>query len=216
MKKIIISLCAIVLIVAINGCNKDEQSRYIKVEILKKTGQEIVNQENAIDRDRASYAPSTYASLAQAATEKVLAVLLKELKPDSLYSTNQGDIPMLVGKYDEYWRDNHPKKKRKVWDRLKVGVNIDVYRVCDAYSEKLLSRLKGYCESVVNGPIEWTDGTRNATETEIQYLFIHDPDTDVVWQYRERLYEYFLNFAQDPNNKAKHKRDGFMNFGWGN
>lgn len=215
MKKILYLFVVIFLCVAINSCKKEGQPSFIKVEILKKTGQEIKNQEDKIDRDRSSYNPSAYDSLAKVATDKVWAVLAIELKPDTFYS-KKGDISVVVAAYDEFWRNKHPKYQSSVWRRLDVGVNIEVYRVCTFYSEQLLKWLKSYCEGTVNGSIEWTPGVRNKEEMDIRNLFVYDPDPSVVWGHYDRLQSYFKDFAQDPNAKAKYKKNGFLNFGWWN
>lgn len=215
MKKLLCLFFVIVLCVALKSCRKGEQPLFINVEILKRTGQEIVNQEDRIDKDRGSYNPSAYDSLAKVATDKVWAVLMIELKPDTFYS-KKGDIALVVMKYDEYWRKKHPKYQSEVWPRLDVGVQIDVYRVCTYYSDQLLRRLKSYCEATVNGSPEWTEGVRNKEEMEIRNLFIYDPDPAVNWGHYDRLYSYFKDFANNPNSKAKYRRNGFMNFGWGN
>ena len=216
MKKINILLGALFVSAALfTGCKKEEQPRYIKVEILKKTGEKICQMEDLIDRNRATADPSTYDSLANYCSGQVLIVLLNELRPDTNY--DQGDINLVIGKYDEYWRDKHPKKQKRVWDQLNVGVQVDVYRVCEAYSSKLLISLKNYCEGIVNGSPEWTDGQRNHwIEDGIRNLIIFDPDPSVEWQYKDRLFTYFKDFAVNPNAKAKFKRDGFLDFGWGN
>lgn len=216
MKKSIVFLIGIVLIVAINSCSKDEQPRYMKVTILKRTGEKIKQMEDLIDRDRATADPSAYDSLANYCTNEVLMVLLNELKPDT-FRSNNGDIALVIGKYDEYWRSHHPKHKSKVWKRIDVGVQVDVYRVCTGYSDKLLLRLKNYCDGVVNGSPQWVTGERvDWMEVEIQRLFIFDPDPSVVWQYKDQLQDYFKKFAVDPNEKRKYQNDGFLNFGWWN
>ena len=216
MKKLIFLVLGIALIVATPSCKKDGQPRYIKVEILKQTGEKIKQMEDLIDRNWAPSNPSTYDSLAHYGTNEVMVVLLHELKADT-FRSDRGDIPLVISKYDEYWRGKHPKHQSKVWDGIGVGVQIDVYRVCKRYSDKLLLRLKNYCSGIVNGPPDWTMGERvDWMELEIQHLFIFDPDETVVWQYKDELNYYFKNFAINPNNKAKYKKDGFLNFGWGN
>jgi|GEM_PF-1499168 len=217
MKKLtILFFVVLLIIVSFDSCNKDEQPRYIKVDILTRTGAKIVAMEKYIDDNRATANPNTYDSLAARCTNEVMNVLLQELKPDT-FRSNSGDIALVVSAYDKCWREKHPKKKSRVWSKLDVGVSVDVYRVCTAYSEKLLKRLKGYCEGIINGGIDWVPGDRcDWMEIEIQQTFIYDPQEDVsmFWQYRDRLNDYFKKFAENPNNKAKPKRDGFLNFGW--
>lgn len=216
MKKVLIALLAIVFAAAIQSCSKDEQPRFVRIDILKNTGSKIVAMEDYIDKNRATADPSTYDALATYCTNEVMTTLLNELKPDT-FRSNRGDIAKVVAEYDAFWRDEHPKHKSAVWKRLDVGVNIDVYRVCTPYSEKLLSRLKSYCDGIVNGGIDWVPGDRcDWLELEIQQTFIFDPTEDptVFWQYKDRLHDYFKKFAENPNNKAKPQKDGFLNFGW--
>lgn len=216
MKKLIFLVLGIIFVVGMNSCNKDEQPRFIEVEILSRTGAKIVQMENCIDQNRATANPATYDSLATYCTNEVMQILLNELKPD-VFRSNRGDIAKVVAEYDKYWREHHPNKQKNVWTRLDVGVHTDVYRVCEAYSEKILIRLKSYNEGIVNGGVDWVAGDRcDWLEIEIQNLFIFDTDETVIWQYKDRLHDYFKRFAENPNNKAKKKRDGFLNFGWWN
>ncbi len=209
MKKITFLLMIAIISMIVVSCSDDEQPRYIKVEILKNTGNKIVEAENRIDADRSTNDPSSYDSLARYWANEVMLVLQEELP---------GAIDQVVGTYDEYWREHSPRHQKTVWVRIDVGVNAELYRVCPDYSEKALQRLHNYCESVVNGGIDWASGERIPwIEDEIIHLFVFNPDEDpdYFWQYYDRLVEYFLKFAQNPNHKAKYKRNGFMNFGWG-
>lgn len=207
-KLLFVSIVAIIFLIA-SSCSKDEQPRYVKVEILENTGKKIVEAENEINKDRATSDPSKYDSLATHWTEQVKIVLQEEIT---------WAIDQVVGAYDKEWRENPPKHQKKVWVRIDVGCNIEVYRVCTDYSEKLLRKLHHYCESVVNGGIEWASGERIPwIEDEIKNLFVFDPDEspNTFWQYEGRLHDYFLRYAQNPNAKAEYKNNGFLNIGWG-
>lgn len=190
-----------------SSCSKDEQPRYVKLEIMPRSAQKIVQAEESINRDRSTNNPSAYDSLATYWANEVWLVI-----QDEMPST----IDQVVGTYDQYWREHSPKYQSTVWVRIDVGCDIEMYRTCPAYSEALLEDLHEYCQSIVNGGYEWVSGERiPEKEEEIKNLFVYDPDPMVEWQYKARLYDYFLRYAQNPNAKAKYKKNGFLNFGWG-
>jgi len=206
MKKLIKFLMGIIFMLTIPSCEKDEQPRFIEIEILPTTAGTILRMEKYIDENRSTNDPDAYNALANYATQEVYAVLMNELP---------GEIDRVVGDYDKYWRQHHPNRQRKVWTKIDVGCHREVYRCCSSYSEELLLRLREYCESVVNGGVDWASGERiPEKEKEIIELFLSNPDVD--WQYRDRLWDYFRNFAQNPNAKAEYKKNGFLNFGWWN
>jgi len=199
----------------ISSCSKEEQPRYVKVEILSNTAKKINQMEKYVDDRRATVDPSGYHDLARYATDEVLSVLVLELKSPG--NPNHGDVPKVVKEYNELWRHKSPKYKSSVWRRLDVGVHPDVYRYMKAYSEELLLFLKDYCQNVVNGSSEWVSGERiSEKEDEIINMVYQHPDPLHEWQYSDRLYDTFLRFAEDPNKKPKKKKNGFLNFGWWN
>ena len=213
MKKKSILLVTIVLIAAMNSCRKDEQPRYDKLTILKNTGQKICQMEDYIDAHRANSDPSGYDTLARYCRDQIIASLKNELKPDA-FRSNRGDIVVIIAAYDQFWRDKHPKNQSKVWKRLKIGVDDDVYRVCEAYSESLLKKSKSYIEGIVNGSASYADGCRvDWMEDDLRDLITY-PDPNIIWPYQDRLFVYFKDYAQNPNAKAKFKRHGFMDWGW--
>jgi len=218
MKKIIIFLITILIgfsMSFLSSCSKEEQPRYVKVQILKNTAKKINQMEKYVDDRRATVDPSGYHDLARYARDEVLVVLIPELK--NLEDPNNGDIPKVVKEYNEFWRHKSPKYKSKVWSRIDVGVHPDTYRYMKAYSEDLLLMLKDYCEKVVNGSSEWVSGERiPEKEDEIINMVYQHPDEFFEWQYADRLYDTFLKFAENPNNKPKKQKDGFLNFGWWN
>lgn len=213
MKKKSIFLLTIVLLAAMSGCKKDEQPRYDKLTILKNTGEKIRQMEKYVDDNRSTGNPSSYDTLARYCTDQVIATLKNELKPD-VFRSNRGEIALMIAAYDEYWRDKNPKRQSKVWKRLKIGIDDDTYRVCEAYSEALLKQSKSYIEGSVNGPATYISGYRvDWMEDNLRDLMTY-ADPNIVWPYQDRVFIYFKNFAQNPNNKAKFKRHGFMDWGW--
>lgn len=207
MKKIVISLLLVIMVMATQSCSKEEQPRFVKIEIMSRSAQKIVQAEDAINQDRATANPSAYDSLAIYWTNEVWLVIQEEM---------QSQTDRVVGTYDEYWRNHSPKHQSKVWVRIDVGCDIEMYRTCEAYSNTLLQYLHNYCQSIVNGGYQWVSGERiPQKEEEIVNLFVYDPDPMVEWQYKDRLYDYFLRYARNPNAKAKYKKNGFLNFGWG-
>ncbi|MCX6824117.1 MAG: hypothetical protein NT085_03235 [candidate division SR1 bacterium] len=90
MKKSLNLLFAIILIVAMNGCSKDEQARYKKVVILERTGQEIVKWEEYIKTHRSTLNPEAYDGLGEVAANATVLVVMNELKPDSGVESKSG------------------------------------------------------------------------------------------------------------------------------
>jgi len=203
-KNILILL--LVAMVLISSCSKEEQPRFVKIEIMKRTAAKVVQAENAIDRNRATSNPSAYRELAAYWTEEVWLVVQDEMPRE---------ITKVVGEYDKFWREKSPKHQSKVWKRIDVGVDIELYRTNKAYSEVLLRMLRDYCHKIVNGGYEYVSGERiEEDEAVLLNLFVFDPDPMVDYHYKDRLYEYFLKFAHNPNEKAKYEKNGFLNFGW--
>lgn len=214
MKKFVVISIVILLGIAMSNCSKEEQPRYVKMEILPRTGKKILQMEEYVDSHRDNISPGAYHELALYARDEVMKVLLDELKPDTIL-TNHGEIARVVGEYDKFWREKSPKYKSKVWGRLDVGVDIEVYRYLGDYSDDLLYMLKSYCEHTVNGSSQWVSGERiNEEEEKIKNMFFQHPDEYFQWQYSDRLYNRFLKFAENPNNKPKYEKNGFLNFGW--
>lgn len=208
MKKNLVIVIVILLGFAMTNCSKEEQPRFIKLEIMPRSAKKIVQAEESINRDRSTNNPSAYDSLAMYWTNEVWLVIQDEMP---------SQVDKVVGTYDRFWREKSPKYQSKVWTKIEIGCDIEMYRTCEAYSEALLKAMHEYCQSVVNGGYDWVSGERiPEIEQQIDSLFVYDPDPMVEWQYKDRLYSYFLKYAQNPNEKAKYKKNGFLNFGWGN
>ena len=214
MKKSLNLLFAIILIVAMNSCSKDEQARYKKVIILERTGQEIVKWEEYIKTHRSTLNPEAYDSLGEVAANATVLVVMNELKPDSGVESKSGDIPRVIGEVIDYqWK--HPKKSNaKVIKNIRLGVQDDVYRVFTGYSEYLLEAIKGYVSWFIIG--DQTQGIRdNPKEEEIKNI-VNSVNPKNKWQmtFRDEFKAYYISYAKDPDNKGKPKRQAFLNLGW--
>ncbi|MCX6824902.1 MAG: hypothetical protein NTY80_01640 [candidate division SR1 bacterium] len=188
---VIASIFGIFVIAAVNSTSCTTKT-VSKVEILKKTGQEILKQEAAMLQDTVRGSEYDCAKLAKAATDEVMFTLFCELKPEqnSLY---EGDIPKVVIKYSEYWRDKYHAKKRKIWEKLKVVVNPQVSRVCPAYSQKLLTSLNQCCEKTVKGNGLGYKAI-NLQEEKVKNIFVSY--SAIARQYRDQLYAHFFSLAK--------------------
>ena len=214
MKKICALIFAILLSVAWNGCKKLEQVRYKKVILLPNTGQKIVAMEDYIKNHRDALNPNAYDSLAEYCVNEVMIVLKDEPKPDVGVESKSGEIARLVGiVIDEQW--DHPKKSdSKLLKHIRLGVQDDVYRTFTRFSEAELGDLKGYIKWWIIG--SETQGVRDEAEEQKLKNKVDEVDPKNQWEmtYKQELQAYFKSYAQDPKNKAKPKRQGFLNWGW--
>ena len=214
MKKIII-LLPILLLWA--GCSKDKlQPRFPDHVILKRTGQKVRDMEQFIEVNRSSGSPIKYDSLASYATDEVIMVLKSELMSDTLKTADEdGAIAFCVVAFGDYWRDHPHVKKSKIWKIIGIGFDEDAYRVMPEFSERFLKETKYYVEEIVNGSAEYVPGVRELDHEKDLRNFIEKVDDNNQWlmTFRQILFHYFRSYAENPKNKAKPKRDGWLMFG---
>jgi len=213
MKKLTL-MFVIIFIVASNGCNKDDlQPRFPKHVILKAAGQTIRDADQYTETHRENNDPTGYPVIANAVAPLIAQSIQRALKPDTGI-TNGGAIAEVIGYYTNYQWD-HPKvKKAKVWEKIAVGIDEDVYRTLTAYCKYLEKKMKEYVEGTVTGSAQWTTGIRNNGLEEAIKNSIYDVDPDNSWQmtFYDELVVYYKSFAENPKNKAKPKRDGWFIF----
>jgi hypothetical protein len=205
------------LIAGAVSCSKDKlQPRAPKHVILKVPGQTVRDADQYTETHRETSDPSGYDAIANYVAPLIAQTIQNALKPDT-GKTNAGAIAEVIGYYANYQWD-HPKvKKDKIWEKIKVGIDKDLYRTCPVYCEYLEKKMRDYIESIVTGGPEWTTGVRENWREEALKNSIYDVDPKNQWKmtFYDELVAYYKSFAQNPKKKAKEKRNGWFIFGGG-
>jgi hypothetical protein len=212
-KTLLVATMAVVFVMSIPSCKKDglqKDSDDAKVVMLKETGtlikQMLADIKNARttlqpviwDKDTIALdGPGGYDKIKAVAMPRIMASIMRELKPDSGLTTN-GDIALVADKFlDGFWED-----PEDTWDNLEVGIHEDVYRLCPAFGEALLTFMKNYCEGNLTGkPGEYSGTRHEPTENAIRDLIgTLVPDIDYKYGYIDFFGDYIRSYSHNPDD----------------
>jgi len=231
MKKLI-AFFAVVLVVVISGCSKDEdklqqtwwdrlwfEEYYVmvdlnskhkdvilpKIDFIRTTLQESVTWDDVVIQ---VHGPGGYTPTAEKAFDVWLETYHQKLMPDTLVPPKTGELATIIKKYLDLRREYD---KDKAFKKMRLCIPAELYEQDERMWEWWLSKVQAYLTVTLGGPTDWTDGTRQLRqEMEIYYLPT-TADPEDPWHCEcsaeIRITSWYKAYAEGPTDKSMSTED---------
>ncbi len=225
MKKII-ALFAIVFLVVIGGCKKEDQlqlswwdrlwvkEQYVMVDLnnkhkdvilpkidqIRTTIQEYVTWDDEVIQ---VHGPGGYTPTADKAWRVWLDTYHQEFMPDTTVPPKTGELATIITKYLELRRDYD---KDKSFTKMRLCIPAEIYEQDERFWEWWLSKVQAYLTVTLGGPSAWTDGTRQLWQEVEIYKLPTTPDPEDPWHCecsaQIRITCWYKAYAEGPKDKS--------------